>query len=229
MYNRRSQGSPASRVLIPIAAGFILAALLLWLALGVEPHQALADIDNGVLIDPGHGGEDVGAIAPDSGVHESNLNLAVALALKDELLERGVKKVDLTRSDENALGATKDEDMQERGRIIGSTEAAIMVSIHMNSFPSDTSVKGPQVFYQTGDTVSRQLAQAIQQRLDKAVGTDRDIQQQDLFVLRNATVPAVLIECGFLTNPEEDKLLQQEDYQRVIAKAIADGIGDYCG
>ncbi|MEL7608992.1 MAG: N-acetylmuramoyl-L-alanine amidase [Bacillota bacterium] len=229
MYNSGSRGSPVSRVLIPIAAGFILGALLLWLALGLQSQQALADIDNGVLIDPGHGGEDVGAIAPDSGVYESELNLAVALALKDALTEGGIKKVDLTRSDENALGPTKDADMQERARIISSTEAAIMVSIHMNSFPSDTAVKGPQVFYQTGDTTSMRLAQAIQHRLDAAAGTDRGIQQKDLFVLRNATVPAVLVECGFLTNPEEDKLLQQQEYQRVIAGAIADGIADYCG
>lgn len=229
MYKSGSQGRSASRILIPIAAGFILGALLLWLALGLQSQQALADIDKGVLIDPGHGGGDVGAVAPNSGVQESELNLAVSIALKEELIERGVKNVDLTRSDADALGPTKDEDMQERARIISSTDAAIMVSIHMNSFPSDPEVKGPQVFYQTGDTVSQQLAQVIQKRLNDAAGTSREIRQMDLFVLRNATVPAVLVECGFLTNAEEDKLLQQEDYQHVIADAIADGIADYCG
>lgn len=210
-----------------LALFLILAALVLWALLGQHEIASSARLSDGVLIDPGHGGDDVGAIAPGSGVHEDTLNLAVSLALADELSARGTD-APLTRSDDNALGETKELDMQKRARIIGERSGGVMVSIHMNSFPSDSAVWGPQVFYQEGSASGRALADAIQARLNAMTGGTRKSSADNLYVLRAANVPAVLVECGFLTNPAEDSKLQQADYQQELAKAIADGIADYC-
>ena len=206
----------------------VAAALGLWLLLGRQDAMTCANLADGVLIDPGHGGEDVGAIAPVSGVYEDGLNLAVSFALQKELESRGTD-VFLTRSDENSLGDTKELDMQERARIIGERESGVVVSIHMNSFPSDSNVWGPQVFYQEGSSSGRALAEAIQAQLNKLTGGTRKISADNLYVLRASSVPAVLVECGFLTNAEEEQKLQQTEYQKKIAKAIADGVANYCG
>ncbi|MBR0026280.1 MAG: N-acetylmuramoyl-L-alanine amidase [Clostridia bacterium] len=205
----------------------IAAALLLWVIIDHHEGASKAHLSDGVLIDPGHGGEDVGAIAPNSGVYEDKLNLEVSLALQAELDTRGAE-AELTRKDGNALGETKDLDMQERARLIGESESGVMVSIHMNSFPADPNVWGPQVFYQEGSSTGRALAECIQKELNKVTGGTRKTSADNLFVLRAAQVPAVLVECGFLTNPEEDQKLQDPEYQRLIANAIAEGIADYC-
>lgn len=214
-----------------IPAVFITALLLLCLALyfllGFGTVPAL-DLAKGVLIDPGHGGADVGAVAPGSGIYEAEVNLSMAYALKAALNEQGVEPVTLTRIDGDALGPTKDEDMEERARIIRESEAAAIVSIHMNSF-TDPAVWGPQVFYDADSPGGKRLAYAIQKRLNDATGGSRRPQTQRLIVLRAANVPAVLVECGFLTNPEEDKKLQDPEYQALISRAVAQGVLDCAG
>lgn len=224
MENKHIAVSGRKRLYILAALALVASALIIFILINSSANTVFVDIsDFGVLIDPGHGGDDVGAIAPASGAHEAPLNLAVANALAEQLRQRGVY-AELTRKDDNALGSTKDADMQARGATIASTDCGVMISIHMNSFPDDTSVCGPQVFYQQGDRESERLANIIQDKLNSFSGGSRRPLEYDLFVLRSAKVPAVLIECGFLTNADEDAKLQTAEYQQGLAKAVADAI-----
>lgn len=217
------------RLAVVLLCGLLAVGIALGVYFTVFAAPALSvNLEAGVLIDPGHGGADVGAISPVSGAHEAPINLEMSLALKEALDRQDIGPVSLTRTDQHALGPTKDEDMQERSRIIRETSAALMVSIHMNSF-TDPDVWGPQVFYDADSTAGRQLAQAIQNRLNQATGGTRQPLTLQLIVLRAANVPAVLVECGFLTNPEEEQKLRTADYQALIAEAITLGILDFGG
>lgn len=229
-------------VLLALAVALAIAALLL---AGVLPlphkakrlmerldppsHPASAELLNrGVLIDPGHGGFDVGALGA-SGAEEDKLNLAVAILLKDELEARDVPAT-LLRQDGGALGETKEEDMEFRANAIRESNAVVFVSIHMNSFPSDASVHGPQTIFNTDSKIGRDFAESMQPYLDGLTGTSRKPMEQQLKVLSAAEghMPGVLIECGFLTNEKEEQNLSSSAYQKKLASAIADGLLAYC-
>ena len=174
-----------------------------------------------VLIDAGHGGFDVGAVGV-SGTQEQLLNLEIARTLERELELRGVPYT-MTRTDEAALGRNKSDDMANRAAMIRQSSAKIMVSIHMNTFAQDSTVSGPQVFYQEGSTRGESLAAAVQAKLN-ALGGKRSHSSNDLMVLRAGNAPAILVECGFISNPEEEALLREDGYQKKLAAAIADGL-----
>ena len=180
-----------------------------------------------VIIDPGHGGFDVGASGMDTGVAEDDLNLDVSLKLKAALESRG-HTVLLPRTDENAIAPTKGEDMKKRGSIMGLASADIAVSIHMNTF-SDRSVKGPMVFYQKGAEDScKELASCVIKRLCEAAECAQRLPNPgDYYVLRAASAPAVIVECGLLSNPGDEAKLITEEYRQTLALAIADGICDF--
>ncbi len=178
-----------------------------------------------VLIDAGHGGFDVGATGV-SGVTEQQLNLQVAQQLQQVLQNRGIPCY-MTRTDEGALGKSKDEDMRNRAQIIYESPATVMVSIHMNAFSQDSTVSGPQVFYQEGSREGEKLAGIIQSQLNE-LGGSRQCSANDLMVLRAGNAPAVLVECGFISNPDEEAKLRDSRYQKKLAKAIADGLEAYC-
>ncbi|MDD3919705.1 MAG: N-acetylmuramoyl-L-alanine amidase [Eubacteriales bacterium] len=186
-------------------------------------------VTGGILIDPGHGGADVGATGANGSV-EADMNLAVAQKLKLELESRGIP-VTLTRETPDALGDSKEADMKKRGKLIQTSTAAAFVSIHMNSYPEDPAVSGPQVFYDKSSVIGKDFANAMQPYLNKATGGTRKPNSLGLFVLQAAegVMPGVLVECGFLTNPTEEQKLLDEDYQNTLAVAIADGILAYCG
>jgi N-acetylmuramoyl-L-alanine amidase len=150
----------------------------------------------------------------------------VSQRLSQVLKEAGIA-VTMTRQNSSALGSTKDQDMNERARLISVSTASLLISIHMNSFPSDSSVWGPQVFYQAGSREGEKLANKIQQELNEATGGKRQAASNDLMVLRAGKAPAVLVECGFISNPQEEQKLGTEDYQLLIAQAIARGIKEY--
>ncbi len=179
-----------------------------------------------VVVDCGHGGFDAGASGDDTGVREDGLNLAVGRLVQEELEEAGVLVV-MTRRDEEALGDTKKEDMAKRGEILCTEGADAVVSIHMNHF-SDRKVQGPMTFYQAGAEAGQSLAQAV---MDALCGTleikSRLANPGNNFVTRIPQAPAVLVECGFLSNSEEERLLQQEAYRQKLAKAIAQGVLAY--
>lgn len=178
------------------------------------------------VVDAGHGGFDIGATGV-SGVHESDLNLKVAGYLKADLEQEGVRVI-MTRSDENAIAATKDEDMAKRREIIQQSGSDIVVSIHMNA-DTDASISGPVVLFSPGAIQGEKLAKMIQYSLlDELKPDSKNIARTGiLYVLENNTQPSVLVECGFITNAQEEALLVQEDYQKKVAYAITQGCMEF--
>jgi len=180
-----------------------------------------------VMIDAGHGGKDPGMVARE-GQTEAPINLAVAEQLQ-RYLELGGATALLTRADEAALGANKREDMAARRALADSSHADILVSIHQNSYPEE-SVRGPQVFYNGKSEDGRRLAEAIQAALDAGLspGRGREAKANDsYYLLKETEVVAVIVECGFLSNEEESRLLSRAEYQERVAWAVYVGIARY--
>ena len=194
-----------------------------------EPSPADAPIPENafaIMIDAGHGGFDGGAVGVGTGAIEAELNLSVAKLLAEELEGLGFYVV-LTRSDGEALGVTKAEDMQRRRELFGLENIDLVVSIHMNKF-RDRSISGPMVFYMKGSKEGKALADMVIASVCEAVGRPlRSANPEDLFVLRTPYAPSVLVECGFLSNPEDEALLLTEEYQKKLAHGIAEGIAGY--
>jgi len=197
-----------------------------------------------ILIDPGHGGMDGGA-SSDAGVTEKDINLAIALYIQ-ELAEADGWKVVLTRGEDKGLGddrsksirGQKTADLIARREIIRDVKPTVAVSIHLNSFKQDRSVRGAQTFYPAGPgdqavlDESKKLAEAVQEQLVAGIadGTDRvALAKRDVLIFKNPVVPMIIIECGFLSNAEEARLLEQEEYQRKLARCIYNGILLYTG
>lgn len=197
-----------------------------------------------ILIDPGHGGMDGGAQSS-AGVCEKDINLAIALYIK-QLAEADGWKVVMTREEDKALGSSgsktirsqKTADLLARKHMIRDVAPAVAVSVHLNSFKQDTSVRGAQTFYPSGPAEqsvideSKKLAEAIQGQLILGMndGTDRTaLGKRDVLMFKQPTVPMVIVECGFLSNPDEAKMLEQKDYQKKLAKYIYEGILEYSG
>ena len=176
-----------------------------------------------VIVDAGHGGFDAGASGTDTGVKESDLNLQVALLVQEALEDAGVRVL-MTRTGEVALGDSKREDMARRGQLLQTEGADAAVSIHMNKF-SDRRVRGPMAYYQAGAAAGQALATCVIDSLTEALRLKpRLANPGNNFVTRVPVCPAVLVECGFLSHAEEERLLQDEAYQKAIATAIAQGI-----
>ena len=190
---------------------------------------------NCIVIDAGHGFPDGGAIGM-NGTIESTLNLSISLKVEN-LLKKKNYKVIMTRRNDNSLsgiGKTisekKRNDMSERLEIMNESGADMFVSIHMNKY-SDSRYKGAQVIYSSNFSQSETLASFIQNKLCKLSEnkSKRSHLQapKSIYLLKNAKLPAVIVECGFLSNFEEERLLLSEKYQNKIAEAIVSGIEDY--
>ena len=196
-----------------------------------DPKQAVVpagDMLSGrlIVVDVGHGGFDPGASGP-SGVREDELNLAVAQYVQAELKSRGAQVI-MTRNDGSAIGGSKSADMAERRRIIEESGSDIVISIHMNSFEDDPGVSGPLTLFMAGSQRGKLLAQGVIDSLNAALGTDGSARARDnLIILKSGNQPCVLVECGYLSNKEEEARLQQPDYQKKIARAICDGAADF--
>lgn len=180
-----------------------------------------------IVIDAGHGGRDGGAIGV-SGTTESELNLMYAKQLGALCEEYGMKVV-LTRSDMNGLydenaSNKKRSEMEKRRKIINESGAEIMVSLHMNAFPLSSS-EGAQVFYAKGDEQGFNLAKSVQTSICSSFKSARDyVTVGDYFVLNSSNIPSILIECGFLSNPNEEALLKSEEYCKNFCYSILAGI-----
>lgn len=182
-----------------------------------------------IILDAGHGGMDGGAVGVNN-TPEQGINLAITLKLK-ELLQLNGFEVILTREDENSIhdpsetsvAKQKRSDMRNRLKIIENHPNALFVSIHQNKF-SDPSCKGAQIFYSPNHSDSEQLAKLLQESFRENLQPEnsREIKASDesLYLLWNAEIPAVLVECGFLSNPNECELLCDESYQEKIAFVI---------
>lgn len=188
-----------------------------------------------VVIDPGHGGRDPGA-SGETGVTEEEVNLQIALKLR-RLIEQGGGTAIMIREDHSGLyteggngrETRKSEDLKNRHALINSCGADILISIHLNSFP-ESQYYGAQTFYLKNDEKSRKLAEIIQNEVIKVLdrGNDRKSKPTDsVYILKNNNMPGVLIECGFLSNHEEERLLDNEHYQEKVAWSIFVGVVKY--
>ena len=185
-----------------------------------------------IVIDPGHGGEDPGMLGV-GGLKEKGINLAVAWKLKEILQEQGFSVV-MTREEDTCLCGEdarnkKAQDMQKRIAIIEEASPLLTVSIHQNSY-QDPEVFGPQVFYYTDSAEGEALAGFLQEELNQGLSIKRPRKEKGnktYYLLKKSKGVLAIVECGFLTNPEEAALLQEEKYQKKVAEAIASGIGRY--
>ena len=187
-----------------------------------------------ILIDPGHGGYDGGAKARDSGVWEKVINLDVALQVEKSLTAQGAsviltrrEDVDLCTEDRPAALTKKRQDMLARVEMAVSAKVDMVLSIHMNEYRA-RSESGPQVFYRQGSDAGRLLAGCMQEALIACLSPrkERAAMAGDYFILQ-LDVPSVLVECGFISNPEEERLLLSDDYQARLGEAVAAGVMSY--
>lgn len=188
-----------------------------------------------IIIDAGHGGEDCGAIGV-NGVYEKDLNFEISQKLGEYLSGAGYKVV-YTRTDdkllyteaENIKGMHKIYDLKNRVAIANGTERGVLISIHMNSYGA-ASASGLQVYYSENTEGGVELAREIQKEVKERVqpSNKRAIKPgESIYVLKNASIDAVLIECGFISNPEECKKLSEKEYQKELCFAILCGIINY--
>lgn len=181
-----------------------------------------------IVLDAGHGGIDGGSEGVVSGVKESELNLKVTKKLEKLLNAFGFNVV-LTRTNADGLYSQfatnkKQDDMKKRKEIIQKSKPNMVVSIHMNSFPNKHE-RGAQVFYQVGEETSKQLAQTIQNEMIKNLVEAREFcNHSDLYILQCTKNPSVVVEGGFLSNPEEEALLITDEYQAKLAYSVFCGI-----
>ena len=197
-------------------------ALTCFLCFSLFGNKTTALIDFTVVIDAGHGGVDGGVVAS-NGTKESTLNLSYAKALGRAFEQRGFAVV-YTRKTEGGLYGLptkgfKLRDMQKRKEIIESSNANLVLSIHMNKY-SDSSRSGPQVFFQKGSASGQMLATSIQNALNKFTGNSHQALSGDYYVCRCADVPSVIVECGFLSNPTEEERLQDDTYRDALVEEI---------
>lgn len=182
-----------------------------------------------ILIDPGHGGNDPGAVSK-NGTKESLLNIKVSLYLMEYLKNYGYD-VMLTRGmNTDMVGADEGLSNEERKNIIAKTNCVAFVSIHMNKY-SDETVHGAETLYYSHSEESKILAETVQKSIKNYVDKEnkRGIKAADnLFVLKASKSPSVLVECGYISNPIEEAKLATVEYQRKIAYAICCGIMVYC-
>ncbi len=189
-----------------------------------------------IIIDAGHGGEDGGAQS-DSGLLEKDINLSISRFLKCYLDISGfdtymIREDDrqIYDSDCKTLREKKVSDIHNRTEICNSNENSIYVSIHQNKF-SDKKYSGAQVFYSSNTAKSEELAGCIRESLISLLQPQntRQIKEsgEDIYILHNATNPCVLIECGFLSNDAESKLLADEQYRKKMAFSVYLGIVEY--
>lgn len=186
-----------------------------------------------IVLDAGHGGRDGGAVGI-NGTLEKDLNLAIVLKTK-ELLTAGGYSVVLTRECDELLsdggsGSMKLQDLRARVGTVEKVENAIFISVHMNRFP-DSAVKGITFYYSPNHPDSFRLADTIHRIMLEGVQPDnRRLMKEatsSIYVLHHTVVPAVLVECGFLSNALEEAMLNEDAYQNTLAEMISAGVIDF--
>lgn len=219
------------RTLLPVY--FFVLAVFLLVGIGgsrvitVWSENATVQHNMTVVVDAGHGGVDGGATSC-TGVLESQFNLEIAQRVNDLLNLLGINTIMIRQTDcsvyteGETIAQKKVSDLKERARIVNSTDNAILVSIHQNTFPQG-KYSGAQVFY--GEAPGSQLlAKSIQSAIIQTLnpGSNRQIKRADnIYLMQHVNCPAVLIECGFLSNPQEEYLLRTKSYQQKLSCVIA--------
>lgn len=201
----------------------------------VNTSAETAPNNNTVVIDAGHGGEDGGAVNSD-GVLEKDINLDISLKTADLLRFLGFDVV-MTRTDDSALSGDeqtvhgrKVADMNKRLELYNSNENNVVISIHQNKF-EQAKYHGTQVFYSPNNENSKALAESVKFAVKKLIQPDneRECKKSDngIYLLKHATIPAIIVECGFISNTEECAKLLDETYQKQMSFAIVSGFLDY--
>lgn len=220
---------------------FIIVVSLSFIAVNNIVHKNVSVLNEKnttplVVIDAGHGGQDGGAVA-DDGTQEQYINLDIALKLNDSLTKKGYNCI-LTRKDNNSIHddsaktirEQKVSDIHNRLKIIEDNPNCIFVSIHQNYY-TQSQYSGAQVFYSPNNSLSIKLAQSIQASIVNTLQPENNRQIKEsgksIYVLYNAKEPAVLVECGFLSNKEETEKLNNEQYRQQMADCICEGIINY--
>ena len=208
---------------LPLAFGMLFAPAGVFSAIVGETDAPA------VIIDPGHGGEDAGAIGA-RGTKEKDLNFAVATALLERCREAGIPAI-LTRTEdtlvlkegENVKGQKKAKDLYNRAALASAYPDAIFISIHMNAYPV-AKYRGLQVYYNKASDESAALARRItdnvRKDLDPIYTRVPNFRGDELYLLSHVAGCAVLVECGFLSNPEEEEKLLEKDYQNKLSFCI---------
>lgn len=216
---------------------FLITAVMIFVVITSLMYQIVvysSSRSNGytIVIDAGHGGRDGGSVGADGSI-EKELNLAYSIELRDKLVENGYK-VYMTRSTDDGLYSEFDKnkkvsDMNKRMEIIKKANPNLVISIHMNSF-QDRSVSGAMTFYRCDDESSRVVGDLIQKslKLEGLANTEKS-KVGDYFMVNCSYYTSVLIECGFISNPEEEKKLITDEHRSKIINAIYHGVLMYFG
>ncbi len=217
-----------------VLVGFIWAVTACVKAINTQAVSVFSLESMRIVVDAGHGGIDSGVSGTSTGVKESDLNLLIATALKSELEEAGFE-VTLTRKTQAGLYGTtakgfKKRDMQKRKQIIEENKPAMLISIHQNSYPSK-SERGGQVFYLKENERGRYLANVLQARLNGLYGEEgvraRKANGAEYFMLKCAPCPSVVVECGFLSSPRDEKLLCSPAWRKDLVEDLTAGVIDF--
>lgn len=208
---------------------------VLWAGLTLPVQPTFAPEDGAPVVwilDPGHGGEDGGAVSK-NGISESHINLEITLRLRELLRLMGqrclvTREADVSVCDEGlpTIRARKASDIRNRTAMVNETAGGVLVSVHQNSLPSSPETRGAQVF-RNRQEVAETLAEAVQNALNQTVNTEKPKDSREIpktiYLMNHVTAPAILVECGFLSNEGETKLLTEPDYQTKLATVIAAG------
>lgn len=219
------------RIIILIAATLVMVLLSLSFRDAKDVFRLPAN-NKVIVIDAGHGGRDGGASGK-SGIREKDINLQIAKRLKRYVEDGGGVAVMIREEDRGLYSVEspnkKREDMKNRKQIIRDSNADLFISIHLNSFPQ-AKYYGAQVFYMEGSEEGRALAKALQTELKRVLNRGNDRVEKstgDLYILQDNGCPSALVECGFLSNAEEEALLARAEYQEKVAWSLYIGILEY--
>ncbi len=218
-----------------IIAGLVLGAAFIVAAFSSYADTYFDEKNLSVIVDAGHGLPDGGAVGV-GGTVEQEINLAIAGKLAEVLEAKGIGAI-MTRGGQNGLWTEKSntirekkvEDMNARLKIMKKSSADLFISIHMNSY-KDKNASGLRIFYSPKHKEIKPLAEHIQTRMSEVTGAKVNVVKaadSTLFLMKNPPIPAILVECGFLSNAAEEKKLSDKDYQARLAWAIADAVEKY--
>lgn len=217
-------GKKVMAVLVVLVVLQLTMTVLLCMKTFGASNVALYDFT--VVIDAGHGGIDGGVVGA-NGSKESDLNLLYAKELGAVFESCGFNVVQ-TRSNKNGLYGLptkgfKMRDMEKRREIIENADADLVISVHMNRY-SDSKRSGPQVFFQKGSDCGKLLGESVQKSLNNFTGNKHQALSGDFYICRCTDVPSVIVECGFLSNPEEENLLNDKDYRADLMQKVYSGV-----
>lgn len=223
-------------LVLDVIIGFLIVVLIIMLNYNyfdVFLNNSSLNHAKVIIIDAGHGGIDPGGVGPNS--LEKDINLSISKKLKGYIEEQGYTCIMVREVDEGLYSPSgtirnkKNEDLKNRKQLIKEYNCDIFISVHLNKF-GQSQYYGAQVFYLKGNPESQRLGISVQNELKRVIGrgnTRVAKPSNDYYLLRGNTIPSIIVECGFLTNHDEEKLLMDDSYQNKVAFAIFSGLTKY--